>query len=273
MIKLPDGELRDYLPVTMKNDVDMVCLSYAIKKATERLFRYNHAAMTFHFIDSAPEPILDLLAVELRSLYYLDTLPVEKKREIVKNTLRWHSQAGTPGAMAEMVKVVFGEGEVVEWPDFSEPPYTPGTFDIVTNAQLTPDILEYFISVIDRVKNVRSHLRRVVIKRTVEVVPRVCPHTICAPKQIITNNKKGKQLYTKFSQGISAAVFSIPIISVMNSPGECKGISISASESHRAAAESYPNIGAVNGKMPVSRCIKSCVPIGVEVQSIPHLKT
>ena len=55
-------------------------------------------------------------------------------------------------AVAEMVKIVFGEGEVVEWPDFDEPPYTPGTFDIVTNAQLTPDILEYFVSVIDRVK-------------------------------------------------------------------------------------------------------------------------
>ena len=45
MIKLPDGELRDYLPVTMKNDVDMVCLSYALKKATERLIRYNRASM------------------------------------------------------------------------------------------------------------------------------------------------------------------------------------------------------------------------------------
>ena len=64
-----------------------------------------------------------------------------------------------------MIKIVFGEGEVVEWPDFDEPPYTPGTFDIVTNARLTPDILEYFISIIDRVKNVRSHLRRILIKR------------------------------------------------------------------------------------------------------------
>lgn len=165
MIKLPDGELRDFLPVTLKNDVDMVCLSYAIKKATERLFRYSHASMVYHLIDSAPESVLDLLAVELRSLYYSDELQIEKKREIVKNTLRWHAQAGTPGAVAEMIKIVFGEGEVVEWPDFVEPPYTPGTFDIITKAELTPETLAYFASVINRVKNVRSHLRRLLIQR------------------------------------------------------------------------------------------------------------
>ena len=165
MIKLPEGELRDYLPATMKNDVDMICLSYAIRKETEQLVKYRKAAMIYHFIDSVPEPILDLLAVELRSLYYSDALPVETKRNIVKNTLRWHMQAGTPGAVKEMVKIIFGEGEVVEWPDFDDPPYTPGTFDIVTNARLTPDILDYFTSVIGRVKNARSHLRKISIER------------------------------------------------------------------------------------------------------------
>lgn len=169
MIKLPDGELRDYLPPAMKNDVDMACLSYAIKKAAGRLARYREAAMVYHFTGSVPEPILDLLAVELRSLYYSDALPVETKRSIVRNTLRWHAQAGTPGAVAEMVEAVFGEGGVIEWPDFEGPPYTPGTFDIVTGAQLTPDILGYLASIIGRVKNARSHLRRIVVKRACQL--------------------------------------------------------------------------------------------------------
>ena len=165
MIKLPDGELRDYLPPSMKNDTGMICLSYAMKKAAKQLAQYRKAAMIYRFIDSAPETVLDLLAAELRSLYYSDIMPLETKRKIVKNTLRWHAQAGTPGAVKEMIEVVFGEGEVVEWPDFDEPPYTPGTFDIITEAELTPDILGYFASVIDRVKNVRSHLRRILIRR------------------------------------------------------------------------------------------------------------
>ncbi len=165
MIKFPDGELRDYLPAAMKNDVDMVCLSHAVKRATERLIQYQNGIMVYHFIDRVPEPVLDLLAVELRSPYYSDSMPADKKRGIVKNTLRWHAQAGTPGAVAEMIGVVFGGGEVIEWPDFEDPPYTPGTFDIKTDAQLTPETLDYLALVIDRVKNVRSHLRKILVHR------------------------------------------------------------------------------------------------------------
>lgn len=237
MIRLADGELRDYLPVTMKNNVDMVCLSYALKKATERLIRYNRASMIYHFIDNAPESILDLLAVELRSLYYADTLPVEKKREIVKNTLRWHSQAGTPGAVAEMVKVVFGEGEVVEWPDFDEPPYTPGTFDIVTNAQLTPDILEYFVSVIDRVKNVRSHLRRILIKREWLLWEYAASNAVTKPKFPVTNNAAPRDRDIHLSETAAAAAAAFPHEGITNNKApRMDGLSI----------KEYASVGAMS---------------------------
>ena len=210
MIKLPEGELRDYLPATMKNDVDMICLSYAIKKETEQLIKYRKAAMIYRFIDSVPEPVLDLLAVELRSLYYSDTLPIETKRSIVKNTLRWHAQAGTPGAVAEMVKIVFGEGGVVEWPDFDEPPYTPGTFDIVTNARLTPDILEYFTSIIDRVKNVRSHLRRIMIKREWLLQEHMASGVVTFPRFPVTNNAAPRDGSVRMQEMPAAAVTASP---------------------------------------------------------------
>lgn len=216
MIKLPDGELRDYLPVTMKNDVDMTCLSYAIKKETEQLVRYRQATMIYQFIDSVPEPILDLLAVELRSLYYSDALPVAVKRDIIKNTLRWHMQAGTPGAVAEMVKIVFGEGEVVEWPDFDEPPYTPGTFDIVTSARLTPDILDYFSSIIDRVKNARSHLRRIMIKREWPLREYAASNAVTSPSVPVTNNAVPRDSCASMREKAASAVMTSPHEGISN---------------------------------------------------------
>lgn len=249
MIKLPDGELRDYLPVTMKNDVDMVCLSYAIKKATERLFRYNHASMIYHFIDSAPESVLDLLAVELRSLYYSDTLHIEKKREIVKNTLRWHAQAGTPGAVAEMVKIVFGEGEVVEWPDFDEPPYTPGTFDIVTNAQLTPDILEYFVSVIDRVKNVRSHLRRILIKREWLLQEYAASNAVTRPKFPVTNNAAPRDRGICLPESAAAAAVARPHEGITNNKAS-RNAALSMKEFASTGAVSAPHETVSNNTAP-----------------------
>ena len=61
MIKLPDGELRDFLPVTMKNNVDMVCLSYAVKKATQRLVRYSRASMIYRLRPSGRGAAVPLL--------------------------------------------------------------------------------------------------------------------------------------------------------------------------------------------------------------------
>ena len=239
MIKLPEGELRDYLPATMKNDVDMICLSYAIKKETEQLIKYRKAAMIYRFIDSVPEPILDLLAVELRSLYYSDTLPVETKRNIVKNTLRWHMQAGTPGAVKEMVKIVFGEGDVVEWPDFEEPPYTPGTFDIVTNARLTPDILEYFTSIIDRVKNVRSHLRRILIKREWPLLEYAASNAVASPLIPVTNNAAPKDTGISMQEKAASSAVSSPHEWITNNAAP-KDTGISMQEYASTVASSAP---------------------------------
>ena len=115
MIKLSEGELLDLLPSQLKNDTDMICLSYALKRAVDRLLVYERQTMTDNFIDSLPESILDVLAVELRSPYYIDSMNIETKRSIIKNTLIWHTKAGTPSAVSEMITTIFGEGYLVEW--------------------------------------------------------------------------------------------------------------------------------------------------------------
>lgn len=245
MIKLPEGELRDYLPATMKNDVDMICLSYAIRKETEQLVKYRKATMIYHFIDCVPEPILDLLAVELRSLYYSDTLPIKTKRDIVKNTLRWHMQAGTPGAVEEMVKIVFGEGEVVEWPDFDEPPYTPGTFDITTSARLTPDILEYFSSIIDRVKNARSHLRRILIKREWTLQEYSASGVATSPRFPVTNNAAPRSSGALMQEKAVSAVTASPHEGITNNASP-RDAGLSMKEHASAVALAVPHESVTN---------------------------
>ena len=180
MIKLNDGELLDLLPAAMKADVDMVCLSYAIKQVTRELLRAARETQTQSFIDGLPEHILDVLAVETNAMYYDESLPIEAKREIIRASISaWYARAGTPAAVEELVTAVFGEGSVVEWFDFTEGEIAPGLFDIVTNAPLTEDIIEYFNNMIHRVKNERSHLRRVLVERHTRASPRIaaCAHS------------------------------------------------------------------------------------------------
>ncbi len=216
MIKLSDGELLDLLPSPLKNDVDMVCLSHALKAAMDTFREYELHSMTQNFIDMLPDNILDVLAVELRSPYYRQDMDIDTKRSIIKNTLIWHTKAGTPSAVAEMAEVLFGSGRVVEWYDFDEGEKIPGTFDIVTSARMTEHILEDLLEVIDRVKNERSHLRRVLIERKIKASPHV---------------------------GVGLVTY--PNMSVLNGIDPSVGIETQAAGYKTAAAVSYPDITIV----------------------------
>lgn len=165
MIKFSEGTVIDCYP--NKNDPQLQSLSYALQNAMRMIGKKKDMSMVYAWIDSLPENILDVLAIELRSMYYDQTLLIEQKRGIIKNTLAWYRKAGTPAAVQELVRVIFGEGQVVEWFDFDpvEGEIVPGMFDIITNAQLNGDMLEQFRTIIHKVKNARSHLRRVVVYR------------------------------------------------------------------------------------------------------------
>lgn len=163
MINLKDGGLADISP--FRGEPCSEAFSCAIKKMMQFILEKADSTRTYSIIDSLPDEILDLLAIELRTMYYDENLDIETKRNIIKNTLAWYAKAGTPAAVEELIQVIFGNGKTIEWFDFTEPPYTPGTFDIVTNASLTANSMESMLGIIDRVKNSRSHLRRIVVER------------------------------------------------------------------------------------------------------------
>ena len=259
MIKLQEGELLDLLPSSLKNDTDMICLSYALKMAVRRLLVYERSAMTQNFVDSLPEKILDVLAVELRSPYYLDSMEIGVKREIIKNTLIWHTKAGTASAVSEMIGIVFGEGAVVEWPDFDEPPYTPGTFDIVTNAQMTEDVTEFFMAVIERVKNERSHIRRVLIHREMEMHEYAAISGTSHPKRAVTNHEQDRKNGIHMDAVSASGVISSPEAAITNNGGE-RGRKTGQKEKAASVVAASPkegitnNMSARSGSVSVDRC-------------------
>lgn len=208
MIKLTDGELLDLLPSSMKSDIDMVCLSYAIRCVTQELLTAASETQTQCFIDHLPERILDVLAVETNAMYYDQDLPIESKRRIIRASFSaWYARAGTPAAVEELVSAVFGEGRVVEWYDFTEGDDSPGLFDIVTDAPITEDILEYFDQMIRRVKNERSHLRRVLVERNTKATPKVGAYAISGVNLVI-GNCGAEERSTRAAPRIGAAAVS-----------------------------------------------------------------
>lgn len=165
MINYDTGELIDLLPANLKYDSDVQAISYALKRGKDKLLHYCERIRLSSNIDALPEDIVDLIALELNSHYYDQTLPLEQKRSIVKATLGWYMQAGTVVAVEEMMAIIFGSGGSVDWYEFPDGPGKPGTFDIFTDATLTPDLMKQLGEILERVKKASAHLRKLEIIR------------------------------------------------------------------------------------------------------------
>lgn len=179
MISFEQSEIKDILPENLKSQPECVALSYALKRANETLVAYTRRTSVFAVIDSLPEDMLDILAIELRTQYYEESFPIERKRALIKNTMQWYHKAGTVSAVQDMIDNVFESGVVLEW---FRTGGEPGTFTISTTNLITPELIEEFNKVVSSVKNVRSHLENIVvgnrIDMNVHIAIGICSHEV-----------------------------------------------------------------------------------------------
>ncbi len=164
MISLYDGQITDLLGPNYRQDTEVQCLSHAIREGMRVLLNYKDRALVFADIDHMQEDALDLLATELRAQYYDTSYTIEVKRDLVKQAVRWFQVAGTKAAVEELAKSIFGECEVNEWFEYSGSPFY---FRIITNAPASADDVARFNILLEKVKNLRSHIESVSILRSI----------------------------------------------------------------------------------------------------------
>lgn len=165
MIDLYYGNITDILPDYFRNDPKVKALGFAMSKAIKKLIDYSIQTRVFSAIDNASDEVVDLLALELNTQYYEESLDITVKRNLVKNTFLWYKNAGTTKTVRELISTIFGEGEIVEWWQ-NEEETDPFTFRIITEAPITGDEVAEFTRMIANVTNVRSHLDAIEFLRT-----------------------------------------------------------------------------------------------------------
>lgn len=170
MISLYDSKITDILPQSLKDLPEVKAISYAVANVNKKILNYAKQIALYAVVDDLSENILDLIAIEFRTQYYDENFDIEVKRNLIKNTLNWYIRLGTPYAVEELVKTIFGEGEVEEWFDYGGEPYR---FRVTTNALFDPAGIENFFNMISAVKNTRSHLdglnKHEVLKKKINV--------------------------------------------------------------------------------------------------------
>lgn len=164
MISLYDGQLSDLLGAYYKKDTKIQALSHALREGMRLMMHYSDKAAVYTDISNMPEEVLDLLAAELSVQYYDASYPVETKRKLTKNAMRWHRIAGTKAAVEELASSIFDDCQVQEWFEYDGEPYK---FRIIVGAQERAENVERFTTLLKKAKNLRSHLESVSILRSI----------------------------------------------------------------------------------------------------------
>lgn len=98
MIELYDGQITDLLRNNpLQYDPEVMAMGYAIREEKRRIMAETAQTLTMAMLDNAPEFVLDVLAVELRTPAYDETLPVETKRRSSRGRWSFTPTWGRPG--------------------------------------------------------------------------------------------------------------------------------------------------------------------------------
>lgn len=158
-------DFAEYFPDALKKDKNLRAIAGVLAKGLLSVSNEAEKALVYARIDELPEEIVDILAYDMHADWYDYSYMPQVKRSILKNSVKTHKSTGTKRAVEELVREVFGEGAVKEWFEYGDDPYY---FKIETTAGLRDNINEFFSAMIHNVKNARSHLRSVDVKRKIE---------------------------------------------------------------------------------------------------------
>ena len=126
-------------------------------------FMNTNTLLLWSSIDTEPESVIDHLAYQLHVDDYDSGLPIETKREMVKNSIDIHRHKGTPYAVEKAVQTIYSDSKIEEWFEYGGKPYYFKVTLITTPLRGKADIAK-LVRAINAAKNVRSWSKKVNIR-------------------------------------------------------------------------------------------------------------
>ena len=91
--------LADVIPSSIAHDKNIQALIAAIDPQLQEVSKNIEEAFIVSRLDSLPENVIDLLAWQWHVDFYEPALPIETKRELVRDSIKWHRKKGTKAAV------------------------------------------------------------------------------------------------------------------------------------------------------------------------------
>lgn len=165
MIDIKTVSILDLLPQNFKDDPNISAAAKAFdvqfKKLDDRIYKISYIERLFKNDLTSEE--VDTLAWQFHVDFYNPTLPLSQRLELVKRAIPFHRLKGTAAAVEDLIRILFGDGEVEEYWQYGG---EPGYFQVTTNnTAITNERAQEFIRALRSVKRLSQHLESVLISQ------------------------------------------------------------------------------------------------------------
>ena len=168
--------LNKILPPSI-TDKDLQAISAALDDALDFICQNKNLVLLLYNLDSLPSDALDHIATQWHVDFYNKNLPVNIKRNFIKQSLYLHKIKGTPAAVKRVLDIFTTNPSLEEWFQYGGEPYF---FKISFNSMI--DIgdgdITFWRMLFDS-KNVRSWLESITINLPDDIFPHY--HAIAEP--------------------------------------------------------------------------------------------
>ncbi len=163
-MRLNETHSADLMPSWMKRDAGDVALMEGFDIVAREIYDRSRLLTTWDKIDQLPEELLDELAYTLDIDWYKTGAPIETKRALIKASDLVHAKKGTVSAVESVIDAYFGNGRVIEWPEYAGEPHH---FKVFTdNPTLVAQNQIEFLDLLGKVKRKSSKLDAILIGLT-----------------------------------------------------------------------------------------------------------
>lgn len=163
-MRLEDAELRPLLPSWMRDDAYDVAMAVPVQESIREVYQVSRLLTIWDHIDELPEAMLDEMAWALDIEWYEDNASIETKRDLVRSSDFVHMKKGTVEAVETVIRAYFGDGYLMEWPEYGGDPYHFKVF--TANPTLVAENQLLFEDLLRKVKRHSAKLDSILIGLT-----------------------------------------------------------------------------------------------------------
>ena len=160
MTKIDDIDILKLLPYFLQENSDIQIITQIVREEMELTNEKERNFFIYGDFSSLDEAVLDELAYQWKTEGYEQTFSKDVKTKLVESSYIVRKTKGTKYAVEKTIKEIYGDFELLEWPDYGGNPYC---FKVVGAFSPTGDKLSEVYKGINMTKNERSYLDGIIV--------------------------------------------------------------------------------------------------------------